>query len=63
MLQIVEIFTAYHRLISTALHVFQRGPSDVSTHRSFQENEASQGLHILPRVDTRRTINRNRKQR
>lgn len=45
------------------LRIFQRGPSNVSANCSLQENEASQGLHILPRVDTGRSTHGNRKQR
>lgn len=41
----------------------QRGSSDVSAHRSLQENETSQGFDILPGVDTGWTADGDRKQR
>lgn len=43
--------------------VFQGGSSDVSAHCSFQKNEAPQGFHLLPRVDSGWSIDGNRKQR
>lgn len=61
----VEMFTTYHRVLNVtgmmSLRVFQGGSSNVSTHRSLQENEASQGVHILPRVDTGRSADCDRK--
>ena len=42
---------------------FQGGSPDVSAHSSLQENEAPQGLDILPRVDTGWPIDGDWKQR